>query len=193
MSPRKTLACLSFVLLFVCAGGVARADTIVLQNVHGAMTYLNVPLDSDDIAGLSIGADDFSAGGVNSEFFSIGGFHGQVFGNTLTAGFGSSTYAGQSHQYFSWNATFDGVNVTGSITWFDLFTPNQAIHTFVFSGVGTLETETLPNGYTRQTINFAGPATPAPEPATLLPLGAGLAGAGFEARRRRRARKGLVE
>lgn len=148
------------------------------------MTYLNAPLDADDIVGLAVAADDFSARASNSEFHSPSGFQGVVGGNTLTAGSGSSSYAGQSYQYFSWVATFDGVNVTGSVRWFDPFSPLQTIRTFAFSGAGTLTTEVLPDGYTRQTVSFAGPAQATPEPATLPLLGTGPAGVGFAERRR---------
>jgi hypothetical protein len=192
VSPRKTLACLSFVLLFVCAGSVARADTIVLQNVSGVMTYTDFPM-GDDSAGLTVAANDFSAGARNLEVFSPGGFHGNVGGNTVIDRFGASTYMGQEHLDFGWGATFDGVNVTGSVRWVDQFNPLQTIHTFTFTGAGTLTTEVPAGGATRYTVSFAGPAQSAatPEPATLSLFGAGLAGRGFAARSRRAARKNI--
>jgi hypothetical protein len=193
MSPRKTLACLSFVLLFVSASE-ARADTIVLQNVSGVMTYTDF-LHQSATAGLTVAANDFSASAGNLDAFSPGGFHGNVGGNTVIDRFGTSAYMGREHLDFVWSATFDGVNVTGSVRWVDPFNPLQTIHTFTFSGAGALLTEDLGGGATRYTVSFAGPAqaAPAPEPATLLLLGTGLAGAGLAARGRRGARKGSVE
>ena len=187
MLPRKPVAFLSFFLFFVCAGGAARADTVVLQNVAGTMTYDNWPV-GDDVSRLLVAGNNFTASAFNNEVPSFLGFNNRVSGNTITAGDGLSDYMGQTHRYFSWSATFDGFNVTGSVRWINFLGMGETIHTFTFVSAGVLTTEALAGGIIRYTVSFAGPAqaAPVPEPATLLLLGTGLAGIVGAARRSRK-------
>jgi hypothetical protein len=179
-------AALFLLCLFALSASEARADTIVLQNVSGIMTFTD-RLHGDAGSSLIVTANDFSVNARNIEAGGPGQFNGTgtIGGNNVIDRTGTSTYMGQQHLDFFWSATFDGTNVTGSVRWVDSINPFLTIHTFTFSGTGTLTTEALAGGGTHYTVTFAGPA-PVPEPATLLLLCTGLAGVAVRARRRLR-------
>jgi PEP-CTERM motif-containing protein len=179
----KTLSCmaakatplfllLAFVLLFPAA---SRADNVTLNT--GSVS-VQVPLGQTSI---SIG---------NSGTFSLSYFNSEYFGPLVTAfsfqsitqGFGSVTFQGQSAQFFTGSVSLNNSVLTGEVTGFQTLLDainNNPLFTVTFSGDGSLVSTS-----TSHTFTITGPtATPTPEPTTLLLIGSGLIAVGARARR----------
>jgi len=179
----KTLSCmlskakpfflvLAFVLLIPAA---AQADNVILNSgtvsvqVSPGQTFVSI---SD--------AGSFSLNYFNSEYFGplVTSFSFQ----SITQGFGSITFQGQSIQFFTGSVSFNNSFLTGQVTGFqtlqDAFN-NNPLFTVTFSGDGFLESTSTSRTFTVAT----------PEPTTLLLLGSGLFAMGARVRSKRNSGK----
>lgn len=163
------LLVLAFVLLLPAA---THADNVVLTS--GGVSVL-VPPGQTSIAISQPGV--FSLNYFNSEYF---GPLTTSFGfQSITQGFGSLTFQGQTVQFFSGSLSFNDSFLSGQVTGFltlqDAF-DNNPLFTVTFSGDGFSQSSLTSRTFTVAT----------PEPTTLLLLGSGLLAVGAKARRRRK-------
>ncbi len=160
---------LAFVLFFPAA---ARADSIILTTGSVA---IQVPPGLTSISVSNEGT--FSLSYFNSEYFGplVTSFNFQ----SITQGFGSITFQGQTTQFFTGSLSFTDSLLTGQVTAFqtleDAFN-NDALFTVTFDGAGVLVSSSTSRTFTVAT----------PEPTTLLLLGSGLIAVGARARSKRR-------
>jgi hypothetical protein len=161
---------LAFLLLFPLA---TRADSVILNT--GSVT-VQVPPGQTVISLSNSGT--FSLTYFNSEY--LGPLVTSFGFQSITQGFGSVTFQGQTVQFFTGSLSFSSSLLTGQITGFqtlqDAFN-NNPLFTVTFTGDGFLQSSSTSRTFTVTT----------PEPATLLLLGSGLAAASIRARRRRKS------
>ncbi len=123
----------------------------------------------------------------NQGTFSLSYFNSEYFGplvtsfgfQSITQGFGTITFLGQTTQFFTGSLSFNDSLLTGQVTAFqtleDAFN-NNALFTVTFNGAGFLGATSTSHTFTVAT----------PEPVTLLLLGSGLIAVGARARSKRR-------
>ena len=126
----------------------------------------------------------------NSGTFSLTYFNSEYLGplvtsfgfQSITQGFGSLTFQGQTVQFFTGSLSFTDSSLTGQITGFqtllDAFN-NNPLFTVTFTGTGFLQSTSTSRTFTVTT----------PEPAALFLLGSGMAAASIRARRKRRSQQ----
>ena len=150
----------------------ARADSVTLTT---GTVSIQVP---PGLTSISIGNQGtFSLSYFNSEY--LGPLVTSFGFTSITQGFGSITFQGQTTQFFTGSLSINDSLLTGQVTAFqtleDAFN-NNALFTVDFSGAGFLGSTSTSRTFTVAT----------PEPTTLLLLGSGLVAVGARARSKRR-------
>lgn len=150
----------------------ARADSITLTT---GTVAIQVPPGLTSISISNQGS--FSLSYFNSEYY---GPLVTSFGfQSITQGFGTVTFHGQTTQFFTGSLSFSDSLLTGQVTAFqtleDAFN-NNAFFTVTFNGAGFLGSTSPSHTFTVAT----------PEPTTMLLLGSGLIAVGARARSKRR-------